>query len=543
MNALLRWYHTIRWLKPAQMWHLVLRPIRTSLTRRHHATEADIAGALVHPAITLFPLRVPQSFSPGNQEFCFLNRSHSFGQVIDWDYREHGLLWTYNLNYFEWLYDDSITVEARLKTIQDFLSKSAPGAIAGDAYPISLRSISWIRFLLRFGVKDNAILLRLYRDVQWLYHFPEYHLQGNHLWENAMALFCAGLYFGNDNFHGKGRRLLDLCIKEQILADGGHVEGSPMYHSLLLWRLMQCLELLPALAKGKQVHDTACKLMEAASKMLGWLEKMTFNDGTWPMFSDCSTGIAPPTAELLRFAAHLGIQPAGIQLQESGYRMIRCGDFELAIDLSPVQPAYQPGHAHADTGNFCLYYRSEPIIVDTGCSTYESSERRLQERSTQAHNTVVAGGRNSSEVWKSFRVGRRVSIVRVEENAASISFSYVFYGSHLEHHRAFSWNDNCITISDKLEGKEFEEAAAFLHFHPEIRIERMDVNSFRAGPLYIQVAGLDSVRVDEYQYAEGFNKLRPAAVAIIGLKKELSILISSTIPAGKISDIKSIIGY
>ena len=37
-----------------------------------------------------------------NNKFTFLNQSIDF-KNIDWDYNEYGKLWTYNLNYMDYL--------------------------------------------------------------------------------------------------------------------------------------------------------------------------------------------------------------------------------------------------------------------------------------------------------------------------------------------------------------------------------------------------------------------------------------------------------
>jgi hypothetical protein len=47
------------------------------------------------------------------------------------------------------------------------------------------------------------------------------------------------------------------------------------------------------------------------------------------------------------------------------------------------------------------------VLVNSGTSTYESGPERLRQRGTAAHNTILVDGRNSSDVWSSFRVGRR----------------------------------------------------------------------------------------------------------------------------------------
>ena len=65
----------------------------------------------------------------------------------------------------------------------------------------------------------------------------EYHLLGNHLFENFKALCFAGLYFKSKEsgkWFNKGLRGLKEQVKEQILQDGGHFELSPMYHCIIL---------------------------------------------------------------------------------------------------------------------------------------------------------------------------------------------------------------------------------------------------------------------------------------------------------------------
>ena len=59
------------------------------------------------------------------------------------------------------------------------------------------------------------------------------------------------------------------------------------------------------------------------------------------------------------------------------------------MDIGKIGPDYQPGHAHADTFTFCLYFKNTPIVVDTGTSTYNIGKRRDKERSTMVHNTVL----------------------------------------------------------------------------------------------------------------------------------------------------------
>mgnify|MGYP001118904895 CR=1 FL=1 len=47
------------------------------------------------------------------------------------------------------------------------------------------------------------------------------------------------------------------------------------------------------------------------------------------------------------------------------------------------------------------------FLTDTGVYHYRESAERRYSRSTEAHNTIEIDGAEQSEVWKSFRVGRR----------------------------------------------------------------------------------------------------------------------------------------
>src|ERR1043165_3387345 len=134
-QALLRWYYTIRPLKAAQWWYRIARPIGLRLNSKHETSHEDIAAALTHPIVPLVSLNVNKNYDPAKREFCFLNRSKTFEKKIDWDWKEEGLLWTYNLNYFEWLYDDNLQVEDRLTTMRAFARQQSQ-QIADHGYPI-----------------------------------------------------------------------------------------------------------------------------------------------------------------------------------------------------------------------------------------------------------------------------------------------------------------------------------------------------------------------------------------------------------------------
>ena len=74
----------------------------------------------------------------------------------------------------------------------------------------------------------------------------EYHILGNHLFANAKALTFVGAYLEGENsaqLLEQGIKLLNQELDEQFLDDGAHFELSPMYHEILLWDLLELIDL------------------------------------------------------------------------------------------------------------------------------------------------------------------------------------------------------------------------------------------------------------------------------------------------------------
>ena len=91
------------------------------------------------------------------------------------------------------------------------------------------------------------------------------------------------------------------------------------------------------------------------------------------------------------------------------------------------------------------------VITDVGISTYENNKQRLTERGTSSHNTVCIDGINQSDVWSSFRVGKRANskTTWLSSNKLKLEISY----NGLLHTRQFDFDDQTISISDDIKGK------------------------------------------------------------------------------------------
>ena len=462
------YFHTLRHLEQKQILYRIYYALRNRLR---------ILSGFKYP-LTIprcaFLLRLQPSIPSAEilheNGFTFLNQTHAFPGPIDWDFPHFGKLWTYNLNYFDYLQQSQVTPEKGLRLIHAFIHTARNSNTGFEPYPTSLRAINWIKFLSFHRISDNTIDSALYAQYCRLQGNIEYHLLGNHLLENGFALLFGAYFFRDETLYAGARHILFTELEEQILPDGGHFELSPMYHQILLYRLLDAINLVSDNEwKGSELSGL---LEEKAGLMLGWLEQMSFQNGEIPLFNDAAFGIAPTSKEIFAYVSRLGLRKRCVSLSESGYRKIAGEHFECVLDVGAVGPDYIPGHAHADALSFVLYVRGRPVIVDTGTSTYENTPLRHFQRSTRAHNTVEIDGCDQSEVWGAFRVARRARVTDIKEWEGGIRASHNGYrrlaGKPI-HTREWRFREDALEVHDRIQG-HFGEAVSRFHFHPDFDV-------------------------------------------------------------------------
>jgi len=472
-----------------------------------------------------FSLSIPshESWFP-NDEFIFLNISNTFEDRINWNFANHGKLWVYNLNYFEYLQQSNISTSEGLRLINDFIDKSNEIKDGMEPFPISLRIINWIKFLANRNITDHKVDQSLYGQLKILQKNLEYHLLGNHLLENGFALLFGGIYFKNENIIQKAQSILLPQLKEQILEDGGHFELSPMYHQLMLFRVLDSINLIRC-NNGDPTGALLLPLLNSASKMVSWLKQISYSNGDIPLLNDSANGIAPTSDQLFKYAEQLKVMQEQIPLGASGYRKISNPDIELIMDIGEVGPSYQPGHAHSDTFNFELRINHQAYIVDTGTSTYEKSPRRNLERSTVSHNTVQVGQYEQSEVWGGFRVARRAipTILSISDNHITAEHDGYKNIGYI-HQRTFEWHENRVNIIDKVKGKD-QISRAFIHFHPSVEVE-LDNQEIKTNIGSIMAIGAEFIAKESYQYADRFKNTIQSNKLVLTFREELKISIT-----------------
>ena len=521
-------FRTVKYLKLTQVYHQVkYRLVKLgykALTLGSKFQDSSFRFQVSGFRFKTEPIAKPQCWD--GEKFTFLNLTHEFA---GWDFDEFGNLWTYNQNYFDWLNQEGMTAEEGCKWIDRFNrdvlrteisqksgSKSIKSHLALDPYPIALRSINWVKFFCKYpecATKERVDAL--YSQVKLLEKKLEYHLLGNHLLEDAFAMYIAYASFRiQDSGFKKARKLLLEQLEEQVLPDGAHYEQSPMYHCILLDRLLDCINIVKGSLREKsdknlQENTSKSRIIELknyltsdllvltsfAERMLGHLESVVWKDGTIPMLNDSAEGIAPTPEQLFDYAKRLGLEWKAIPMKECGYRKMVAGRYEAIVDVGNITATYQPGHTHADTLNYELRIDGKPVVVDCGISTYNKTERRQYERSTAAHNCVVVDGKDSSEVWGGFRVARRATVSGFRFQDSSIEAEHDGFGRPCK--RRFEMSENGFTVEDWYDG----EAVSYVHI-----AEGND--EFQVSGLRFQVEGAIDIEERPWRYSTEYNRFK-----------------------------------
>ncbi|MFB5944266.1 heparinase II/III domain-containing protein [Albibacterium profundi] len=511
-------YSTIKHLKPVQIKYQVFYRLQRPQKLGEYSTNYD--PDLISPLKFNEVPPVYSALHDGNS-FTFLNLSKEFNHGIDWDFQEYGKLWNYNLQYLNYIFQTGISVRKSLSLINSLHASLQDGSLLLEPYPVSLRSINIIRLFSKYQLTDAKVLSSLHGELDFLSRRMENHLLGNHLLENAFALTMGGAFFSNNNWLKKGKDVLTHQLNEQILPDGGHFELSPMYHQIILFRLLELIDWYSKWEKKEEYFQHF--LNHKAALMVKWLNQMTFKNGDIPHFNDSAVEIAYSTEWLLNYANKLGIRSDNRPLNSSGYRSYVTSIYECKIDCAQIGPSYQPGHAHADALSFILYSDGKPLLVEAGTSTYEANAIRQTERSTKSHNTVVVDGTDQSEVYGGFRVGSRAETRIISEDENSIVASHDGYKQKFNaiHTRTFSFQEDLIEIKDVISSRVSSKAN--FHLHPDIEIEKVNDSRYILGDIgTISFSNLIKSSIESYDFAEGFNKTRKGKVLVINFVNELN---------------------
>lgn len=309
-----------------------------------------------------------------------------------------------------------------------------PARDAWEPYPAARRILNWS--LAAALCPDLAATLAplLERQLGFLHDRLEHHLLGNHLLCDAAALVAGSALIvsaRSERYGEQGGALLADQLDAQLLGDGGYAERSVQYHAIVLRDVLLALGL--ARRRGRALP---APVDAAARRMATWLARL-LACGPLPWINDAAPDATPAPGEVLALARALGCiegpwdgwlgrafgagpaempaeappdPPLELELAATGWSIVGAAGSVLLFDHGVIGPDEQPGHGHADALAFELRWNGQPIVTDSGVTTYELGAVRDFERSARAHATVTVDDGDADELWAAFRVGGRAKV-------------------------------------------------------------------------------------------------------------------------------------
>ncbi|MCG8435943.1 MAG: heparinase II/III family protein, partial [Gammaproteobacteria bacterium] len=472
------------YLKPIQISNRIIRQFRRPRSINH---PAPLLRELRNPGIQC--ITKPRSFIASDACY-FLNIERKVTGQLAWNDPAIDTLWLYNLHYFDDLSGGSCRDRLDLQAdwIARWVSENPPSeGIGWEPYPISLRTVNWIKWHLLHQRLTASAIQSLAVQARHLMCMLEFHLLGNHLLANAKALVFLGVFFEGgeaESWLKCGLQILDKELNEQILPDGGHFELSPMYHSIIAEDLLDLIWLARLAPKVTKHLLPTKRWRDTAEKMISWLQKMCHPDGDIALFNDASLNTAASLSDLSTYAESLGLNvpvtslDTGIySLPNSGFVRLQAEDATVFFDMGEIGPSYLPAHGHADILSLEMSLFGDRFFINGGTSHYKPDREREIQRGTAAHSTVVVDELNSSEIWGGFRVARRARPRdRDWSSQGNILFAAATHDGFQQqtggalHRRTIKLSSKSLTVEDTLTGS-FSSAKAFFHLAPECAVK------------------------------------------------------------------------
>lgn len=505
LDKIARWARTVKRLEPEQALHRLQLRSRREIDklgnfhlprvrlRRAPAPEL-LALPLVSYEAKLHSPEEAETLTSGRAKVLGVEVSTRDGQ-IDWLDPNLPRLALMTLHYADWLWafmahsDHSWAATATRDVLNDWASSVPPGMwIPWHPYAVATRGWNLAQTIPALIDNPDCDL----RKMVWfhgdqLFRNLEHDVRGNHLVRDYRGLIALGLCVDEPTWITTGVDGLCSCIAEQVLADGGHYERSPYYHVQVLTDLAEVAELLRQC--GHRVPDV---IDAAVTSMSQWLTTVCPNDRDLPVFNDgvrrnprsaitnlrqLTTALGSGATPKLQVDDKHGRLEPRCHIGPSGYAIAKSGPWWLAMDIGDPAPRTLPSHGHCSLLSLELFFNDQPVLVNTGSSTYDDANLRFIERGTLGHNTVRIDGAEQSEIWDRFRIGRqarpteKATSMDPHAKKATISGSHDGY-DHLpgqpKHIRRVEISNELVTIFDSFRGEGDHEIEGRWRLNPSL---------------------------------------------------------------------------
>lgn len=346
----------------------------------------------------------------------------------------------------------------------------APGVLGA-------RLANWVAFYDFYGPAASydftkELILNLVRQLRHLQHTAHASLTGL---DGVLAI--KGLVYGGlcvtdgEKSLSLALDLLQRQLDAEILTDGGHVSRNPLLLAEILRALIDIRAALLA-AKLEVPHELAL----AITRMVPVLKFFRHGDGGLALFNGAVEG------SVLQLDATLVLSEARgrvlKRLPHMGYERLTAGRSLLLVDVAGPPPRPYDQTAHTGLMSFEFSVGKERILTNCGAGPAGEPEWQYAMASTAAHNTVILGDVNASELLPDGGIGHRpreVTTQRYEQEG--VQYVEVAHDGYMPKFKVGLQRVFGLTADgDELRGREViagtcgRDFTVRWHVHPDVNV-------------------------------------------------------------------------
>ena len=232
------------------------------------------------------------------------------------------------------------------------------------------------------GIKAHARLIAISES-----QFEKLKSPGNHQSLRGLALLYAGSIFNDKFFLSEGIRICKFHIENDYFSDGVLKEISPSYHVFETWHVRDAYIL-----SQNYDFEVSLKHLETLVKASQFALSIQQPDGHLTVINDGYALYLPPFIESLPPAVFY--ENSNRTSDKSYYpdaQLAFYKDSEQYLCFDASLNSGEFSHYHAGKNSITYICKEQPVLVDSGCCSYDDPDFFKYKRA-QAHSSMLVDG-------------------------------------------------------------------------------------------------------------------------------------------------------
>lgn len=353
-----------------------------------------------------------------------------------------------------------------------------------QSYTVGERIANGIAFFARHQLRPSVpIRAALVDFAQFLVRRVEYRgrYTGNHIINNARALYLAGVVFQHHPWRDLATIILRQELETLVTPDGFLREGSSHYQLLFTRWIGEILQFAQRQGDGALAEFLQPVLKRLQQRCHVFLIPQGSRASALVLFGDISPDCTPAWLQesvVPTLPTAAAMSPIEAYPQSGWYR----GQVAEQTLLLRAESQYRPehvGHHHNDLYHFCLYRDGQPILIDAGRKNYRLDEAwGTFGMSPAAHNAILVDGVGAlPERWHRYPAAYTAvqadCAIQSQPDAIDLvitSDGFRRLGSGLRCVRRLHLKKDRLFITDEIAGEGTHTMTLFFHWAPAVQL-------------------------------------------------------------------------